>query len=371
MQMDKDIVGTAGRLESSGDWGKAISILKGGLGCLCGTDKGNGLLMLGKLYKYQGRFTQAIEELEKAEVVFLDQQATSKAKECILQQAIALQYLGHYDEVENVFHDLIEYADASSDEYILSHCYMQLGILHRIQARFSTSLKELNKCRVLKKRNQWPRDLAATIEQMGIVYERLQNYSKAEALYKQSYELKKQIGYVRGIGTSYLRMGVLFATLGGYSRARRLLSKSLGTRLEIGDRIGIGSSLYELSKIEMRAGNYAYSEFLARESLRVRKKIQDKRRLANTYFLLATVLFRNKKRKECNRYIRLAQEIRQELNQPLELLETLVTRRRFSLDSESRLAEIEKEIEALYAGLTKEQRTHFKLGATSDLCGHK
>jgi tetratricopeptide (TPR) repeat protein len=358
--MNQNSIEYAKKLEQSGNWNGAISIYKKLIKFRNPSRKAETLLQLGKVYKYQGVFHSSNRRLRVAEAIFTKLGNQNKAQECKLQEAINFQYLGKYDLCKRIFHKLKEFALYNKDDYLLSHCYMQLGILHRIQHKYETAIKELKKCETIKRKCEQFRDLAATIEQIGIVHERLHDYSIAEFLYKKSNKLKENIGYARGIGTYYLRMGVLYRLLNKYTEARNFLSKSLGSRVAIGDNIGIGSSLYELAKIEQDSGNCDYAEYLALQSLAIREKIEDMRRLGNTFFLLAKLLFHNNK-PEYKKYIELAESLRRQLKQPIDLIDTLKTRLSFSIDSVSRLRQIKNEIKILYNSLDDEQKKFYKL----------
>ena len=357
--MNHNSIDYAKELEQKGKWNESISLLKRLVKSLKPVPKANALIMLGKVYKYKGEFDLSIKEFKEARLILVKQGLHGKANECKLQEAINLQYLGKYDCCESILHNLREFALQSSDNYLLSHCYMQLGILHRIQYKYSTAIKELKMCETIKKKINEIRDLAATIEQIGIVHERLHHYDIAESMYKKSLELKKKICYLRGIGTYYLRMGVLYRLLHKYSEARSFVSRSLGYRV-VGDKIGIGSSLYELAKIEQDSGNNYLAEYLAFQSLAIREKIKDKRRLGNACFLLSKLLFRNNK-SEFKSYLGRAESLRRYVKQPIELIETLRFRLSSSVDNGCNTSRIKTQIGILYNSLDAEQKKYYKI----------
>ncbi len=127
------------------------------------------------------------------------------------------------------------------------------------------------------------------LNNMGISYYSLSDYTNALEYFKKSLNLKEKIGDNQLIVKSLNNLGVVYQTLGNYEEAIKYLQNSLELKKELNDTIGIAKSLINIGAIYKNLGNYTESFELTQEALDIYQKINDKDGIATAYNNLGIV----------------------------------------------------------------------------------
>ena len=81
-------------------------------------------------------------------------------------------------------------------------------------------------------------------------------FEKAEELYKRSLDISEKLGDKKGTAASLHQLGTIYEELGGYKEAEKWYIKSLDIKRSLGDKHGIAQSLHHLGIIREAQGEY-------------------------------------------------------------------------------------------------------------------
>ena len=121
---------------------------------------------------------------------------------------------------------------------------------------------------------------AAGMHGLGIVFQSLGAYEKAETLYRKSLEIVKRLEDEKGIARSLHHLGMIHQLQGEYEEAEKLYRKSLEIVKRLEDEKGIARSLHQLGIIYEEYEEYEKAETLYKESLEIVKRLEDNQGIA-------------------------------------------------------------------------------------------
>jgi tetratricopeptide (TPR) repeat protein len=130
---------------------------------------------------------------------------------------------------------------------------------------------------------------AAELHSLGIVFQSLGEYKKAEELYKRSLDISKKLGDKKGIARSLYHQGMIHQLRGEYEKAEELYEKSLDISEKLGDKKGIARSLYHQGMIHQLRGEYEKAEELYEESLAISEELGDNQGIAASFHQLGII----------------------------------------------------------------------------------
>jgi len=120
-------------------------------------------------------------------------------------------------------------------------------------------------------------DVAASLNDLGLLYYNLGNYAEAEPLYQRSLAIReKALGNNHpDVAFSLNNLAVLYDNQGNYAEAEPLYQRSLAIfEKALGpDHPDVALSLNNLAELYRRQGNYAEAEPLYQRSLAIREKV--------------------------------------------------------------------------------------------------
>jgi tetratricopeptide (TPR) repeat protein len=121
---------------------------------------------------------------------------------------------------------------------------------------------------------------AAGMHGLGIVFQSLGAYEKAEKLYKESLNIAQSLKDEQGIARSLHHLGMVHQLRGEYEEAEKLYRESLDIVKRLKDEQGIARSLHQLGIIHEEYEEYEEAENLYRESLDIVKRLKDEEGIA-------------------------------------------------------------------------------------------
>ncbi len=112
---------------------------------------------------------------------------------------------------------------------------------------------------------------------IGQVYLRLGQYSKALEAYEKALSVKKKISDVKGEGASISGIGSVYYAQGNYTKALEYFERHLEISRKINDANGQGNALNNIGMVSQSLGQYPRALKHYEQSLEIKKKLGDVR----------------------------------------------------------------------------------------------
>jgi tetratricopeptide (TPR) repeat protein len=115
--------------------------------------------------------------------------------------------------------------------------------------------------------------LAATYNNIGLIYDSKGDYDKALEWYQKSKKITEQFGDQAGIATTYNNIGGIYDSKGDYDRALEWYQKSLKITGQIGDQAGLAATYNNIGGIYDSKGDYDKALEWYQKSLKITEQI--------------------------------------------------------------------------------------------------
>ena len=134
------------------------------------------------------------------------------------------------------------------------------------------------------------RDIAASLNVLGLLHQELNDHVTARTLLEESLALCRQMGDPRGIGVTLLNLGETARALGDYATARRSIEESIDRLRSVGDTRHVASALGYLGNVACDQQEYLEAHALLVESLGMRWTVRDMNGIARTLAGIAGIV---------------------------------------------------------------------------------
>ncbi|CAF4790615.1 unnamed protein product [Rotaria sp. Silwood2] len=136
--------------------------------------------------------------------------------------------LGQFNKAQEVYEILFEQAKTDSEKALMSH---MLDWVKRNQGEYKDAITYYKKSIKIKEKILSPTDLslAASYNNIGSVYNKMDGYSNSLSSHQKSLEIKQKIlpSNHLDLGTSYNKIGSVYANMGDSPNALSFLEKAL------------------------------------------------------------------------------------------------------------------------------------------------
>lgn len=343
---------------------------------------------------FDGKYLESIEKLLQAIKIFEGQ----SDRENLANAYVSISfYYGRLSDLENQEKALLEALDLNkslNDNRALINVYNNLGVCLKNQTRLTESLMFYDLAFELLEQMDSPLQIAQNLTNRGNIYEKLEDYPKAEELFLASEKICEKNGITYGVMLSNLNLGNLYRLMSRFSRSEERLEKGLELSKQLKTKREEYLALERLARLENDRGNFkkAYdyltdfhslkdsviNESVKKEALELKEKYESEKKeneiitlskaklqhqfwiasLVFTLFLLvfAVLWIRNKNRLLQQEKLEEAQKLRFELELKEKELLTDSIRRVSILHTKESLA---KELKELVQELPKTQSQKF------------
>ncbi len=141
----------------------------------------------------------------------------------------------------------------------------------------------------LGKKLNFPKGIAATYNNIGIIYCNQGDYGKALENHLASLKISEEINDKQGIAASYTNIGLICYNQGKYDKALENYFAALKIGKEIGDKKNIAASYGNIGIIYYEQNKYdkALENYIA--ALKIQQEIDDKKNIAASYNNIGTI----------------------------------------------------------------------------------
>ena len=116
---------------------------------------------------------------------------------------------------------------------------------------------------------------AACCGNLGIVFESVGEYAKAEKYLQKGITIMTEIGDKHGEAACYLNLGKVFHSVGEYAKAEKYLQKALTIMTEVGDKQGEAACYLNLANVFLSVREYAKAKEYTKKAIQIGKDIGD------------------------------------------------------------------------------------------------
>lgn len=234
----------------------------------------------------------ALEELakgntEKAKVAF--RKITEKGEADIKETAAVYRHIGalaFFDDTEEAltaYKRAVELDPENLDGwYQLGILYFRVGQLHDAVAAYKTVV-------VLAGANNDASYVAASLGNLGKIYEILGNLGKAEEIHLRRLALSAKLDDLAGVAASFGGLGNIYHIRGSLSFAEQMYGKALAINKELRDKAGMADNYSGLGIVYMTLDDLRRSEEMHLKALSLNRDLTDKEGMANDYSNLGIV----------------------------------------------------------------------------------
>lgn len=163
----------------------------------------------------------------------------------------------------------------------LARAYSIQGVANDIQGNYPGALENYKKSLSIFEELGDKRGIAASQNNIGIIYKNQGNYPRALEYYQKSLKIQEELGNKKGIAPGLNNIGNLYRRQENYPRALEYYKKSLKIQQELGDNMEIATVLTNIGLVESEVGNYARALAYFNESLKIFEELNSKSEISN------------------------------------------------------------------------------------------
>jgi len=179
--------------------------------------------------------------------------------------------------------------EMEGDKKTVAASIHELGTIYQEQGNYSEATKHIKHSTALFLDIDDKEGAASSMQVLGIIYQEQGNYAEAIKQYQQSLNLFREINDKYGIANVLHQLGIVYQRLGHYSEAINFYKDSLAIRKEIDDRRGIASSLYQQGNLCIIQGDLSKAIKFHEESLDIKIELNDKAGIARSSLSLGVI----------------------------------------------------------------------------------
>ena len=157
-----------------------------------------------------------------------------------------------------------------------------LGVIYNEQGDIPKALENYSKSLKTQEKIGDKQGMASSLNNIGVIYYNQGNIQKALEYYSKSLKLSEEAGDKNEVATSLSSIGRIYQVQGEIPKALEYFSKSLKLFEETRNKTGIATSLIGAGVIYYSLGNISKALEYYRKSLKIREEIGDKSGIATS-----------------------------------------------------------------------------------------
>ncbi|TET35804.1 MAG: tetratricopeptide repeat protein [Planctomycetota bacterium] len=221
---------------------------------------------------------EAVIDCYRRMLLFLDKDESKKKFEISMKLGEMFELIGQYEKARSTYMPLLRLK--SPGKLQQAETYKKIADILFLTGQYDKALQTCNKALTnLEKLKKSTRVLADIYNLIGNIDERKKNMVDAEVNLRKGLKIREKIGDSVAIADSLNNLGLLYTRIGDQTKATRCYQESLDLYKRIGDEGRIGTSLLNLGILFEREGRYAKAAKHFARSLAIQKKVGDKWRV--------------------------------------------------------------------------------------------
>lgn len=219
-------------------------------------------ISFGPSYREIGLYDKAIDLYMKAENILKDEKGCEEQKYTLfLNLSSVFLYKGDYKKsIEYVEYSLNIAQDLKDNAKMYNSYFFKANVMLEMD-ELDSAVVNYQKCISILDKSNNKSDYAEVLNNLGLVYQKKENYKKAEEYFLSSYEIAKEINYFLLEAYIENELGDLYRIMGDFQKSEKFFKLSLEKEKEA-DYIVLTQSLYDnVHMLYKESGDYKQSLF--------------------------------------------------------------------------------------------------------------
>jgi len=181
--------------------------------------------------------------------------------------------LGRYDEATRHYEGSLAIRRELGDQRGIAATLNNLGIVYLYQGDYERAEPLFWEALSLLRKLGFERGIAPCLNNLASVRVKRRDYAGAEKNAKEALEIFKKVGNDLGVAASLAELGKLAMSQKEIDRARSCFEESLALSRDLDEKVGIIGSLQSLGQLMMTQNNYESARALYQESLSLASEV--------------------------------------------------------------------------------------------------
>ncbi len=229
---------------------------------------------MGSTFYYQGKYPQALEYYNKAEIAAKEHNLIRQMADITLNKGTVYYLMGHYDKSlqyhQNAF-DLYESADLSFNHVII---YLGKGNIYSELSEQQKAMEQYERALQLCNEDQDHLLISNIQLSIGSLYYEMDSFSRAEEHYLIALEHARKLHNRRIESQTLLNLSINYAAIGDFSKAEEALGQAREYALKSKNQHILANILRNMANLNLRQGNMNKALGYARQSLEIGRTIE-------------------------------------------------------------------------------------------------
>jgi len=233
------------------------------------------LLAKGGLYFRLGKHEEAIEALEKADAILL-RMGLDKELSSSYNLLGGVQWArGNYPAAIKIFLKSLRIKEKIADSIGIANVSNNIGIIYDEQKDYVNALHWYGKALQIYRLKNNNAGLRNALNNVGVVHKSLKHYNNAIAALEESMTLEKKAGNISGIGFTANNLGEVYLLTGAYPKAAVYFHRAIKLLENSGELNSLPACYVNLGRVKVMMGKLPEAEVYLRDGLSKAVKYED------------------------------------------------------------------------------------------------
>ena len=215
------------------------------------------LLAKGSICFKLGKYDEAVDALEKAEVIFI-RMGPDKDLASGYNLLGGVQWArGNYPGAIKTFLKALRMKEKVADSLGIANVSNNIGIIYDDQKDYKNALVWYGRALKIYREKNFNSGLRNALNNIGVAYKNLKSFDRAITTLEESMVLEKKAGNISGIGFSANNLGEVFLQKGEYARAAVYFQQAIGALKESGEESSLPACYINLGRVKSMMGHSA------------------------------------------------------------------------------------------------------------------
>ncbi len=206
----------------------------------------DGLVLEAHVDYFKGKSAEAIENFDKAIVIYKQQKDQSGLSACYILYGKMFTLLANYSTAMDYMNKALSIDKQIGDERILTDCYKNIGIVYFSEGKLSKSLDFYYEALFIAVKNHYKIPSAELYNDIGVILQNMEVYPNALEYFKKSIAIFEGTNNLQALGTINENIGEVLLAQADYNTAIEYLNKANKIAKKQNDKDGLSSVYTDL-----------------------------------------------------------------------------------------------------------------------------
>jgi len=213
--------------------------------------KAESLRIQGVYFMRKSDLTNSLRVLKNSLVLFKQTGNIEGEANCLLSIGVTVNQMNKLDSALHYYQESLELwlKQKNINKERLAATYNNIGVIYRTQGSIPMALEYYQKSLKLKEEINDKAGASDTYNNLGVLYRMQKDYASAIYNYKKSLAIRKEIDYKRGIAMNYNNISIAYSEINESDSAIKYAKESLNINKELDNNRGVAFSHNALGDI--------------------------------------------------------------------------------------------------------------------------